>query len=66
MEEIKELKTVMVHYKCDKCENGYMKVAKYNFTVLHEQQTITHVCDSCGRIEGYEKSYPHLSYEEVK
>ena len=65
MEEIKEVKTVMVHYKCDKCEKGYMVTVNGKILTTYPAQ-YPHKCNVCGCEKHFIKTYPHLSYEEVK
>ena len=45
-----------IRYKCDKCNEGYMKYAdsvEYSHPILHK-------CDRCGHEELFDQFYPHV------
>ena len=61
MEEEKEVKVVMVDYKCPKCENGYMRPNGRTYPMyppLHQHQ-----CNCCDYTENFSnKKYPYIDY----
>lgn len=61
MEEIKNVTTVSVDYKCTKCNIGYMRPTGMALT-CHPPK-YPHICNYCEVGETFRKTYPYLSYE---
>ena len=62
MEEVKEIKTVRVDYKCEKCNNGYLVP---NGTALLTNPTqYPHKCDNveCDNQLVFYRTYPYIDY----
>ncbi len=61
MEEIKEVKTVKVDYKCPKCEQGYLRPTGQCYTTNPPQYP--HICIHCAYGETFMgKTYPYVDY----
>ena len=56
MREEKVVRPVIVMYRCDNCNRGYMESSEYEST--------THQCDSCGHIAELQESYPNIEYRD--
>ena len=58
MEVVAEVKTLMVHMKCDKCGNGLM-LKDGNIILTTEPPQYPHKCNNCGHQENYFFPYPY-------
>ena len=47
-----EVKTLSVHMKCDKCQNGLME-PDGNIVLTTEPPLYPHKCNNCGYMENY-------------
>jgi len=66
MEVKKEVKTFEVNYKCDECDNGYMKFGGVVLTSYPAQYT--HSCDNpdCDATMTFKgEKYPQTRYEDI-
>ena len=57
-EIVAEVKTLSVHMKCDKCQNGLME-PDGNIVVTTEPPLYPHKCNNCGYMENYLFRYPY-------
>jgi hypothetical protein len=65
MSEITTLvRTHLLEYRCDKCNNGNM-MPNGSATTTYPQR-YGHVCTSCGNTEQFDHIYPQLKYEKLK
>jgi hypothetical protein len=64
MEEIKEVKTVRIDYKCPKCKDGYLRPIG---SVLASYPPIyPHQCTDCDYAESFSgKMYPYTDYRNI-
>jgi len=61
MEEIKEVKTVKVDYKCPKCEQGYLRPTGICYPM--NPPLYPHKCTHCEHGETFSnKTYPYVDY----
>ena len=51
-EIVVEVKTLSVHMKCDKCQNGLME-SDGNIVLTSEPPLYPHKCNNCGYMENY-------------
>lgn len=58
MELVAEAKILLVHMKCEKCENGLM-LPTGNNAFLTEPPQFLHKCNNCGNEETYRVQYPY-------
>lgn len=65
MEVKTEVKTFLVEFKCENCEEG--KLIKGQSGYSNSAGTFwPHTCTSCNHTETFKnKSYPHYSYERI-
>jgi len=65
MEEIKEVKTFKVDYKCPKCGKGYLRPTGTVLTSYPPQYP--HKCTKCDYMETFmDKTYPYYTYKEIE
>lgn len=58
MELVAEAKTLIVHMKCDKCNNGLMVQDGYTILASDPPQ-YPHKCNNCGYYKNYFIQYPY-------
>jgi hypothetical protein len=64
MEQIKEVRTVQVDYKCPKCEQGYLRPTG----ICHPMNPplYPHKCTNCEYGETFsDKKYPYINYQII-
>lgn len=57
-EMVAEVKTLSVHMKCDKCQNGLME-PDGNIILTTEPPLYPHKCNNCGCTESYTFRSPY-------
>jgi hypothetical protein len=64
MEEEKEVKTVKIDYRCDKCNVGFMRQTGTVFPTSPPQ--VPHKCNNvaCDNSMTFSVIYPYLEYKE--
>lgn len=62
MEESKEVIVIKVHYKCEKCDEGYMFPFGSN-VYMTSPPKYPHICDKCGYQQDFNKIYPSIEYK---
>lgn len=61
MEEIIEVKTVKIDYKCPKCGKGYLRPTGVCYST--NPPMFPHKCNNCDYGETFEnKTYPYIDY----
>lgn len=63
METKKEVKTILVDYKCPECEDGYLRPTERVLTT--HPPKYPHDCNApeCDNTEVFTKTYPYTTYE---
>lgn len=61
MEVEREVETVLVKMKCDKCGKGFMEKSGETVLMTYPPQ-FPHKCNNCEHMENYTKQYPYIKY----
>lgn len=62
MEIKREVKSIEIDMKCDKCGDAFMRYDGTGVLMSNPPQ-YPHVCSLCGNKENYRKKYPYIVYE---
>ena len=62
-EEQDEVKVILVRMSCDECSGGYYQPLETEPGYkIPKGMDIPHVCDKCGNLQAFPKSYPYKDY----
>ena len=65
-ELVAEVKTLMVHLKCDACGIGTMQADISRPTLLSNPPLYTHRCCKCGHIDVFRQQYPYTKFVPIE
>lgn len=53
---------VSVDYRCDKCNEGFMRST--GITLTMNPPLFPHKCSKCGHVENFHEVFPHIEYRD--
>lgn len=63
MEEVKDVKTFQIDFKCPLCKEGYLRPT--GIVLASYPAQYPHICNresGCGYTQTFNKTYPHIEY----